>query len=503
MKFKNFIKKVWYKCKRLFYKRTPTADIVISESKEVLSSDIIHNEFIDKIQESSDIIIKEALLKQLAKFETAKAILNHVEYQPQVSFLNNKNKKKFFELHELRDELQKLNERKVELEIKGSNIYLDEFENSTFWNNRINELRNLLNKNKLEDKIKLTNTTNSSIDNSINQIENLFKYNSVLLKLKTRESEKLKQQKIYENKISKELGTLEYYITQNKYNEAKELSKLLSISIKPNDKHNTKRFNKALEKLKNKELSVYVQSREELLKKHNDEAEKTRKRNDRIKRQINNNRSSKLIQYELNLESEKILDKYSIEYLFHMTEISNIKNIFKFGLLSHSEAYVKELNVINISLNDVNQRRANKAPINGKSLHEYVPLYFNPKNPMLFLRKQLQDNIVILAIDRRVIYNQNSIFSDGNAASDSTTFYNNISDLNQLNWKCIKNEYWNDYDDGKRIKCAETLAYSNIPIKYIQKIYCNNISTKKVIENYKLKDMTFKVELNSKLFFNK
>src|SRR5690606_35259885 len=216
----------------------------------------------------------------------------------------------------------------------------------------------------------------------------------------------------------------------------------------------------------------------ELLKQQQREAEKIRiqeelKREEERKQDLINN-----LEFEFNSEKEETLENYKIEYVFHMTEVSNLKNIIQHGLLSHNEAHSKGLNKTDIALQDVNQRRANKRPIYGISLHDYVPMYFNPKNPMLYRRKQIQDNIVILAIDRRVIYQDKSIFSDGNAASDSTKFFNNLSDLIRLNWHCIKNEYWNDYDDGKRIKCAETLTHPRIPVKYVKKIHCNSIQTK-------------------------
>ena len=186
-----------------------------------------------------------------------------------------------------------------------------------------------------------------------------------------------------------------------------------------------------------------------------------------------------------------------------MTEVSNLKNIIQHGLLSHNEAHSKGLNKTDIALQDVNQRRANKRPIYGISLHDYVPMYFNPKNPMLYRRKQIQDNIVILAIDRRVIYQDKSIFSDGNAASDSTNFFNNLSDLVRLNWNCIKNEYWNDHVDGKRIKCAETLTHPRIPVKYVKKIHCNSIQTKNIVDKIVPVEKPYRVELNSKYFFSR
>jgi hypothetical protein len=72
---------------------------------------------------------------------------------------------------------------------------------------------------------------------------------------------------------------------------------------------------------------------------------------------------------------------------------------------------------------------------------------------------------------------KNVLFSDGNAAEESTQFYNNISDFNKLNWECIRDTYWETYKDGKRVRCSEVLILNQINNYYINEIYSYSEST--------------------------
>lgn len=200
--------------------------------------------------------------------------------------------------------------------------------------------------------------------------------------------------------------------------------------------------------------------------------------------------------------NENILDQYGIKYLFHMTHKSNIANIFNNGLLSHNNAYNNKLNQTDIADSQVNSRRTRREPVFGMSIHDYVPLYFNPKNPMLFKRREMQDEIVILALDRNLIYQSTSLFTDGNAASKDTKFFNELKNLNQLNWQCLNNEFWNDYPDGKRIKCAEVLVYSKIEYESIRKIFTRNKATKQFVEQKDPMPFGIPVEVTNSFYFS-
>jgi hypothetical protein len=200
-------------------------------------------------------------------------------------------------------------------------------------------------------------------------------------------------------------------------------------------------------------------------------------------------------------KQNQYLDRFGINYFYHMTHIANLGSILQLGLKSHNDARKNNLMKNDIANSDVNDRRSRIEPIHNRSLHDYVPLYFNPQNSMLFVRKNIQNDIVILAIDRMLICSENVVFTDGNAANKPTRFFNSINNLNRINWKCIRAEFWNDFEDGKRERMAEVLVYPDIPVRCIQKIYCNNLNTlqflKETIKNYP----HIEAELNRSLYF--
>jgi hypothetical protein len=83
------------------------------------------------------------------------------------------------------------------------------------------------------------------------------------------------------------------------------------------------------------------------------------------------------------------------------------------------------LSISDISDPDVQKVRKIKL-LNQKYLHEYVCLYFNPRNPMLFKRQDQQEDLVILGIEPLLLLEKDVYFSDGNAAAQLTKFYHDL-----------------------------------------------------------------------------
>lgn len=154
-------------------------------------------------------------------------------------------------------------------------------------------------------------------------------------------------------------------------------------------------------------------------------------------------------------------DPYRIEYLYHLTSVDNLASIIEHGLLSHNRAYREGREPTDISLQSVNDRR-------GK-WHDYAPLYFNPKNPMLY-RRQYEYNIAIIFFDRNLIFQNGVVFTDGNAAHGATKDFNDIREISKLDWQCIHADRYNTFPDGRRKRCAEVLIPDMIPPQHIEQI---------------------------------
>lgn len=188
-------------------------------------------------------------------------------------------------------------------------------------------------------------------------------------------------------------------------------------------------------------------------------------------------------------------NKYGIHSLWHMCHRDNIKSILQYGILSYSQA--KNLvNYIDISNTDVQSRRESYENIYNRKIHDYSPTYIKIKNPMLYVKKDLREDLCIIEISLSVINDNNFIFSDGNAASSNTKFYNSTKDLVYLPWDVLNAEFWNDFEDGKRKKCAEVLIYPVIDSCHIINIHCFSTETLK-----KISQIHHTAKLSRNLFF--
>ncbi len=81
-----------------------------------------------------------------------------------------------------------------------------------------------------------------------------------------------------------------------------------------------------------------------------------------------------------------------------MAHYENLGSILERGILSHALVAQAGLAHVDISLPGAQQWRARPEPVFGCAIHAYVPLYFNPRNPMLYLRRHQQHELVVLCV---------------------------------------------------------------------------------------------------------
>ena len=194
------------------------------------------------------------------------------------------------------------------------------------------------------------------------------------------------------------------------------------------------------------------------------------------------------------------IQKHNIQYLYHMTDLRNLASVLQHGLLSHNEAHRRGLVSVDISNQEVNQRRG-QTSIDDTPLHDYVNFYFQPKNPMLSVKRDIQSQIVFLGVDPRLLLEKTTVFSDGNAAADSTTFYRGTNSLDRLPWEAINAAYWNNFADGKRIKCAEILVYPKVEISSVLRIFCHPAAREATVQIVAASDLNIFVEVAHHFYF--
>ena len=90
--------------------------------------------------------------------------------------------------------------------------------------------------------------------------------------------------------------------------------------------------------------------------------------------------------------------------LYYMAHHENLGSIAERGILSHSLVGLAGVEHVDISEPGAQQWRALPEPVFGASIHAYVPLYFNPRNPMLYSRLRQQRVLATVHLSKRTVW---------------------------------------------------------------------------------------------------
>jgi hypothetical protein len=136
----------------------------------------------------------------------------------------------------------------------------------------------------------------------------------------------------------------------------------------------------------------------------------------------------------------------------------------------------------NLSNEDVQAgRSAITIPGSDRPLHDYVPLYFGFKTPMVAANQAHNESLLFLRFSLEVLRLPGVVITDGNARSMRTKFrtFRSIDDLNILDPKAIQTIKYAGDDERKRKKQAEILVPDQLSITVMQDIICFSSTTRK------------------------
>lgn len=200
------------------------------------------------------------------------------------------------------------------------------------------------------------------------------------------------------------------------------------------------------------------------------------------------------------------MNRSCVKELYFITHIDNLKTILELGILCNRRA--KKIIYKSIADPVIQKRRENAVIPGGKhKLHDYANLYFNPRNPMMFKRKDIHQELVILRIYSGILDKPGVVISDMNAASDYVRFYPSPDGLKYLNKDLIFTKYWTDPNpiiayQRKSAICAEVLVPDSVEPKYITGIYVSCQDTyEKLVELLDKSPLSGKISIKPKLFF--
>ncbi len=192
-----------------------------------------------------------------------------------------------------------------------------------------------------------------------------------------------------------------------------------------------------------------------------------------------------------------------VNELHNIMPLRNIPSFLERGILSHARAMA--LDHFDISMQIIQDRRDRIQIPGGMRLHQYANLYFHARNPMLYKRKDIAEDLCVLRVETNVLNIQGAMISDQNASSNYARFLS-PSAIRQLDFEQIYAESWLHPDNPiayyrhKSQKCAEVLVPHSIPREYIFGAYVVNNNVQKTLAE---SGFSLPIEINPYLFFRK
>lgn len=173
-----------------------------------------------------------------------------------------------------------------------------------------------------------------------------------------------------------------------------------------------------------------------------------------------------------------------MDWIYHFTHRDNFYNMLAKGGLC-CDADLDQSAYKNIGNQSIKARRFRRqvttAPFG--VVADYVPFYFSPRSPMLYVihRGNVpsvnygQDQVVYLCCNVNDIFgNYQCCFTDRNAAVDIALFYSDRSKMKDvIDWELMRSIMWNNTpDDTDRMerRMAEFLIHKFAPIQLIREI---------------------------------
>ncbi|MFC3980774.1 type II toxin-antitoxin system toxin DNA ADP-ribosyl transferase DarT [Streptosporangium jomthongense] len=171
---------------------------------------------------------------------------------------------------------------------------------------------------------------------------------------------------------------------------------------------------------------------------------------------------------------------YHDRRIYHFTHVKNLPRILKEGALL-SDSLVQAGQKLTVEVGDLHvkkQRRSMKVTLPpGGCPADYVPFYFAPRSPMLYVinkggveqYREGQEPLIYLvsSVDRIVSEQLDWVFTDGNCASGITEYFNDLENLKQaVDWPLMGSMIWkNTAEDPDRMRrrMAEFLVHRQVP----------------------------------------
>lgn len=171
----------------------------------------------------------------------------------------------------------------------------------------------------------------------------------------------------------------------------------------------------------------------------------------------------------------------AVTAIYHITHVNNLRRILAEGGLQCDRS-AQELKSVNIGHMHIKERRLNRAvPLGPRgTVGDYVPFYFAPRSPMLYAINrggvegytEGQQPVIYLCSTAETVdeAGRRWVFTEGHADMGYTDFFDDLRDLEKVDWPLMRERYWhdtNDDPDRKRRRQAEFLVHKFFPWELI------------------------------------
>lgn len=165
---------------------------------------------------------------------------------------------------------------------------------------------------------------------------------------------------------------------------------------------------------------------------------------------------------------KKILDDNHLSYFVHLTDKSNLESIIK-----HRGLYSKQaMEHLGIRPNKFISDDLSRDLDRNHGIYDYIHLSIK-KAPMMYLAEKQQDvELIELLIDSRIIYAEETKFSNKNATDSSANVGFDFNNFKKINLQIANGEGRWKTEEEKKLFQAEILVERYIPLKliYMKKI---------------------------------
>jgi len=199
------------------------------------------------------------------------------------------------------------------------------------------------------------------------------------------------------------------------------------------------------------------------------------------------------------------------KYCYRITHIKNLPIILESGIVckKNSKANSKYINIGNPEIIDVRTETPVKIEDYGM-IGDYIPFYFTSKSIMLyniqtgfrhpFVPKRNPSEILVMKFKIEELSSLESkwFFTDGQANDKATTHYNNLTDIDKIDWESIHQNNFSksdDFDRGRRYQ-AEFLVKNEVQISHIESLNVYNDKAKEYVEKI-LKEYNLEIRVNN------